>query len=217
MNRFCDDNGIKVSHGAPRTAPTQGLVERANRTWKENTRSLIMSTARKVDHWCETTLEVSYTMNISHHSTIKTSPYEAVYGFKPHRENSKNPPETEQESQIERQRKRQKIQENQKKCNQKMLDSSCKKTNNTFKVNNIVSIKIDKVDKSSALHPNLLIAKIVNIHDDSNYARVVTPFSLIKGWVATNRLNHCTATNVTFNSDKEITFTAACKSAAELK
>lgn len=155
MNRFCDHNGIKVSHGAPRTPTTQGLVERANRIWKENTRSLIMSTARKVDHWCETTLEVSYTMNISHHSTIKTSPYEAVYGFKPHRENSKNPPETEQDSQIERQRKRQKIQENQKKCNQKMLDSSSKKKNNTFKVNNIVSIKIDKVDKSSAFHPNL--------------------------------------------------------------
>ena len=52
-----------------------------------------MSTDKKVDHWCERTLESSYTMNISYHSTIKTSPYEAVFGFKAHREKATPLPE----------------------------------------------------------------------------------------------------------------------------
>ena len=93
MSQFCDNNGIKLSHGSSRTPTTQGLVERSNRTWKESTRSLLMSTDKKVDHWCERTLESSYTMNISYHSTIKTSPYEAVFGFKAHREKATPLPE----------------------------------------------------------------------------------------------------------------------------
>lgn len=40
----------------------------------------------KVDKWCKCTLEISYTMNIKYHSAIKTTPYEATFGFKAHRE-----------------------------------------------------------------------------------------------------------------------------------
>ena len=191
MNQFCDNNGIKLSHGSSRTPTTQGLVERSNRTWKESTRSLFMSTDKKVDHWCERTLESSYTMNISYHSTIKTSPYEAVFGFKAHREKAtplpeaceqydtetetdqeKTPPaaqtssesgtkhhETDHERSSERLKKRRKIQESQEKYNQKMVDSS-KERRQKFKINDLVSIKIDKVDKST-LHPNLLMAKLL--------------------------------------------------------
>ena len=244
MNQFCDNNGIKLSHGSSRTPTTQGLVERSNRTWKESTRSLLMSTDKKVDHWCERTLESSYTMNISYHSTIKTSPYEAVFGFKAHREKAtplpeaceqydtetetdqeKTPPaaqtssesgtkrhETDHERSSERLKKRRKIQESQEKYNQKLVDSS-KEWRQKFKINDLVSIKIDKVDKST-LHPNLLMAKIVSVDSYSNYVQVVTPFGRIKGAIAPNRLNHCTATNVTFNDNKEILFSAACKEAA---
>ena len=46
-----------------------------------------MSTADKnIKKWCQYTREASYTRNISYHRTIKVSPYEAVYGIKPHRE-----------------------------------------------------------------------------------------------------------------------------------
>ena len=87
MKQFCIENGIQIAHGSARTPTTQGLVERANRTWKENARALIMSKVQnKVDKWCKWTLEISYTMNIIYHSAIKTTPYEATFGFKAHRE-----------------------------------------------------------------------------------------------------------------------------------
>lgn len=84
---FARDNGIDLSHGAPRTPTTQGLTERSNLSWKQDMRSLIVSTADKnIKKWCQYTREASYTRNISYHRTIKVSPYEAVYGIKPHRE-----------------------------------------------------------------------------------------------------------------------------------
>ena len=87
MKQFCKENGIQIAHGSPRTPTTQGLVERANRTWKENARAVIMSKVqKKVDKWCKCTLEISYTMNITYHSAIKTTPYEVTFGFKAHRE-----------------------------------------------------------------------------------------------------------------------------------
>ena len=86
MQQFCQENGIQIAHGSPCTPTTQGLVERANRTWKENARAVIMSKVQtKIDKWCKCTLEISYTMNITYHSAIKT-PYEATFGFKAHRE-----------------------------------------------------------------------------------------------------------------------------------
>ena len=44
---FCKDNGIELSHGAPRTPTTQGLTERSKLSWKQDMRSLIVSTADK--------------------------------------------------------------------------------------------------------------------------------------------------------------------------
>ena len=66
---------------AHHTLPSR-LVERANRTWKENTRAVIMSKVQK----CKCTLEISHTTNITYHSAIKTTPYDATFGFKAHRE-----------------------------------------------------------------------------------------------------------------------------------
>ncbi|XP_067029790.1 KRAB-A domain-containing protein 2-like [Acropora muricata] len=47
LKLFREENQIKLSHGAPRTPTTQGLVERSNRTWKENMTSIIMESNNK--------------------------------------------------------------------------------------------------------------------------------------------------------------------------
>ena len=84
---FCKDNGIELSHGAPQTLTTQGLSERSNLSWKQDMRSLIVSTADKnIKKWCQYTREASYARNISNHQAIKVFPYEAVYGIRPHSE-----------------------------------------------------------------------------------------------------------------------------------
>ena len=76
-----------------------------------------------------------------------------------------------------------------------------------------MSIKIDKVDKTSPLHPNVLIGKITEVEND--YVKIVTKFGRLKTFISTNRLNKCTATNIVFDYGKEITFSTACKKAAE--
>ena len=43
----------------------------------------------------------------------------------------------------------------------------------------MVSIKIDRVDKKSPFHSNLLLGKVLEI--ENNYVKVVTPFGHIKG------------------------------------
>ena len=74
----------------------------------------------------------------------------------------------------------------------------------------IVSIKIDPVDKTSPLHSNLLLGKVVN-----TYARVVTKFDRINTLISPTRLYPCTATsqNIELDYTTELTFSAACKKA----
>ena len=121
MEAFCEENRIQVAHGSSRTPTTQSLVERSNRSWKEDMRALIMSTSStSVQKWCEKASEAAYTRNISYHRAIKMTPYEAVYGIESHREC---------EHPEEQSRKRQKITENQEKYNNKMVTQSQKKNN----------------------------------------------------------------------------------------
>ena len=81
MEAFCEKNGIQAAHGSQRTPTTQGLVERLNQLCKEDMRALIMSTSStSVQKWCKKASEAAY------HQAIKMTPYEAVYGFKSHRE-----------------------------------------------------------------------------------------------------------------------------------
>ena len=62
MDTFCKNNGITITHGAPRTPQTQGLIERSNRSCKEDMQTFIVSTAGKdVSNWCKYLGEVSYT------------------------------------------------------------------------------------------------------------------------------------------------------------
>ena len=46
-----------------------------------------------------------------------------------------------------------------------------------FRVDEIVVIKIDKDEKTSSLHPNVLIGKI--FHVENNYTKVVTSQGII--------------------------------------
>ena len=46
-----------------------------------------------------------------------------------------------------------------------------------FRVDEIVVIKIDKATKTSSLHPNILIGKI--LHVENNYTKVVTSHGII--------------------------------------
>lgn len=101
------------------------------------------------------------------------------------------------------------VRENQESYNKKMKKSRNKVED--FKIDEFVSIKIDRVDKTSPLHPNLLLGKVTEVVD--NYAKIVANFGIISTYISTSRLNKCTQTSVTFDYSKEITFSAACKMA----
>lgn len=62
---------------------------------------------------------------------------------------------------------------------------------NYFKVNDTVAIKIDKVDKTLPLHPNVLIGKGLQV--ENNYTKVVTRQGIISTFISTNRLNKINA------------------------
>ena len=239
METFCKNNGIITMK---RTPTTQGLIERSSRSCKEDMHTLIVSTAEKDSNWCRKLREISYTRNISYHTAIQTTPYEAVYGMKPHREvlqqsiqiTSEGPnhnleqnprkrslevhaEENDQAPTEEWQRERTKISENQARYNEKMVQQSKKKADkksSQFKVGDVVSIKIDKVDKRSPFHANMLLGKITEI--ENQYARVVTRFGKIPSLISPTfctRLNLCTATNLSFDYTKDVSFTSACKQA----
>lgn len=224
-----------MEHQELQQLKSQGLVERSNRTWKEDMRSIIMgSNDKNLERWCECTMEASYTMNITLHRAIHTTPYEAVFGIKAHLENLQNTVEdindqgddvelissknsadndcAEDECEtVERQSKRQKICQQQTQYNKQMIKQTKQPTKARFKVDDMVAIKIVRVDKTSPIHPNMLLGKIMEI--DNDYAKVVTPLGIIKGFIAPCRLSPCTSTNVTLDYSKEISFTTACKQA----
>ena len=86
------------------------------------------------------------------------------------------------------------VNENQEQYNAKMKQA--RKTKTSFKVGDIVAIKINKVDKTSPLHPNVLMGKVLQV--ENNYTKVVTRHGIISTSISTNRLNKCTATNNVF-------------------
>ena len=76
----------------------------------------------------------------------------------------------------------------------------------SFKVDDYVRIKLDKVDKTTPFHPNVILGK--NLSMENDYAKVVTKFGVISTYISTNRLNKCTRTkfNIVFDFSKEIPF-----------
>lgn len=235
MNEFCSRNKIKQVYGAPRTPTTQGLVERNHRTIKENMTNIIKEKNEKKENWCKILNEAAYKKNVVTHSATGRTPYEAVFGFlaikevhnveatdKDSANNEEDPATPVQDSPVQRKRKDEEqdmerkklktdINEKQSSYNSRMKES--RKKAPTFHKDDFVSIKIDKVDKTSPLHPNVLLGKITHVEND--YAKIVTKFGKVKTFISANRLNKCTATNIKFDYSKDITFSAACKMATE--
>lgn len=68
MAHFCESNSIKQGYGNPRTPTTQGLVERNNRTIKENMSNILKEKEKDNQKWCTILNEVAYKKNITVHS-----------------------------------------------------------------------------------------------------------------------------------------------------
>ena len=84
---------IKQVHGAPRTPSTQGLVERSNRTVKENIRNILKERKENLNKWCTVLGEAAYKKNITLHRPMNQVPYEVIFGMLPWKEIAR---ETEQ-------------------------------------------------------------------------------------------------------------------------
>jgi len=66
-----------------------------------------------------------------------------------------------------------------------------------FKISDFVSIKSDKVDKMSPLHPNVLLGNVTEV--ENNYAKIATKFGIISIYISRSRLNKCTQTRENFD------------------
>lgn len=60
MTDFCAKHKIKQVFGAPRNPSTQELVERANRTSKENISNIIKELSLPPNKWCVKLEEATY-------------------------------------------------------------------------------------------------------------------------------------------------------------
>ena len=89
---FCETNSITQVHGAPGTPTTQRLVERGNRTLKENLINILREKKAELNIWCS---EAAYKINITIHDATKQIPYVAVFGTKPWKETNNNGLSTE--------------------------------------------------------------------------------------------------------------------------
>ena len=237
MQCFCQKHGIKQVHGAPRTPQTQGLVERNNRTVKENLSNILKEIQADHSSWCSKLGEAAYKKNITIHRAVRETPYRLVFGIDPKKEiqmkvtvddETKLSEEEEQEKDQEPQTanatkgmKRKSSStceaESRKKmrgeANSHQMDYNEKMKNSrpkakTLNIGDYVSIKIDKVDKTP-LHPNVLIGEILAFEND--YAKVACKFGIISTLISPARLVKCQATNIVISKDKNITFTKACK------
>ena len=76
MRELCKSN----FHGAPRTPTTQGLVERGNRTFKENISNILRE--RKAEHnsWWSVLGEAAYKKNIAIHAATKEISIRCSFG-----------------------------------------------------------------------------------------------------------------------------------------
>ena len=128
-------------------------------------------------------------------------------GNSPMRSSAADHPGTSAENPHKRKATKEYITGQQEKYNKKMKESRGRV--NKFKIGDFVAIKIDKVDKTSPLHPNVLLGKVIEVQE--SYSKVVTKFGVISTYISTNRLNKCTETSVQFDYNNTITFSSACK------
>lgn len=57
-----------------------------------------------------------------------------------------------------------------------------------FTVTDMVAVKIDKVDKTSPLHPNMLLGKITSI-EENGFVQIVTQYGKINTLISPSRLH----------------------------
>lgn len=69
--------GIRVINGRPRHPETQGLVEKANSTFKRKLRAWMTDSGRS--DWADSLPEISLSMNQQKHSTTGQTPYQIVF------------------------------------------------------------------------------------------------------------------------------------------
>lgn len=80
-----------------------------------------------------------------------------------------------------------------------------RKKANMFDIDNYFSVKIDPVDKTSPLHPNMLFSKVISV-ESNNYVRIATKFGKISTLISPARLMKCSKPNMPFDTSKDITF-----------
>ena len=95
MSEFCKEHKIKQVHGAPRTSTTQGLVERNNRTVKENINNIINENNDGKANCCKILNEAAYKKNIVEQNATGKTPYEEVFGILPRKESHNADPTEE--------------------------------------------------------------------------------------------------------------------------
>ena len=236
MQEFCQKHGIKQVHGAPRMPRTQGLVERNNRTVKENLTNILKEIQAKLSSWCSKLGEAAYKKNITIHRAVRETPYRLVFGIDPKKESQMKVTEDAQSKLCEQEQERDQQTETANEREGKKRKSSptceaksrkklrseasshqtdynermkkCRPKAKTLNIGDYVCIKIDKVDKTP-LHPNVLIGEILAFEND--YAKVACKFGIISTLISPARLVKCQATNIVISKDKSITFTKACK------
>jgi len=76
--RLVHNHGVKVRNGRSRTPHIQGLVEQGNNSVKDSLRAWKAEAGRK--DWSAALPEICWSMNATYHRSIKTTPYELVFG-----------------------------------------------------------------------------------------------------------------------------------------
>ena len=71
-----------------------------------------------------------------------------------------------------------KEQPNARRYNEEMVKQTRQSRKAPYKIDDMAAIKMDRVDKTSPVHPNMLLRKIMEIR--KGYAKIVTPQGSIK-------------------------------------
>ena len=145
MTDFCNKHKIDLVHGAPRTPRTRGLVERNNRTIKENLVNILKEKQVSLNTWCRFVGETAYKSNVTIHRATSKSPYELVFGIRPHR-SMPTTPSPEQCSSMEADRQQESEDENE--CAENAIETEVEEPTRVSDLNNPTSKRKAEVSSS---------------------------------------------------------------------